>query len=503
MMKKNAAMIAANPILAGIIIAIGALVAAMVIWHDCSTEEEKALKRVNKQLDKKLKKHNELIDQSKTYLQTLEDETASVNDLADAYETLLKMPAFEGMSEEELRGMSPAERRKRLADYDKQVRQQTTEEELQKAVGGYAKRQSSAHSVGIENAANHNNNAILVQLYALYKAGTDWQNATVLAEKFAAGQIAALAEVKEEERKTKYETLINSLNDANKKMEEENATIDQNSEQFYQNKLQIEVNSIMLNKYTKNLEALQQKEVQYLSVSEQLQVAMKDLADAEQRIADIRAGRVQVEDPNKEIQAQEQKRQSALSTIKTLIGQTYVDQKTLQENLRKLDEKANKEAIALEEKKVEDKRKLLDLQLRDRLAELKREEQEYNKSNNGGSAHSRAAFKKRRETIIADVEFDRAQLDKEFSEWKRNIEKQTIDLKSNFELSELERAINLEQDWNEKLAKQETLRNRIIDKIKEEARQTKEEALGAQNAPQLYSTFLSYNAPRCNRRRQE
>ncbi len=172
----------------------------------------------------------------------------------------------------------------------------------------------------------------------------------------------------------------------------------------------------------------------------------------------------------------------------------WQDAKTLHENLRKLELTAEKETIALEEKKVEDKRNLLDLQLRDRLADLKREEEEYNKNNNGGSAKSRAAFKKRRETIIAEVEFDRAQLDKDFREWKKEFEQQQIDLKFNFELSELERAINLEQDWNEKLAKQETLRNRIIDKIKEEARQTKEEALGAQNDPQLYGTFLSYNA---------
>lgn len=125
------------------------------------------------------------------------------------------------------------------------------------------------------------------------------------------------------------------------------------------------------------------------------------------------------------------------------------------------------------------------------IREINQEEAAYRKANEGRTSRE---FKIKRNNAELQLIIDTDALDRQFAEWKHNIEQQTIDLKYDFEISEMERAINLEQDWNEKLAKQEALRNRIVEQIKEEARQTKENELGAQTDPQLYSTFLAYNA---------
>ena len=464
-MKKNAAMLAANPALALAVIAIMALVAAMVIWKDRSTEEEKALKRVNEQLDKKLKKHNELMEQSKSYIQTLEDETAATDKLAEAYAGLLELPAFEGLTEEDLRNMGTEEIAQRLQNYDNQIKKQATQEALNENISSYAHRKADVSSEATQKAMRGIGGGYVMQAAnEQAKIAEERYNDVVqLAKQAAEEQIAELGKVDKEQRKVKYTELIDGLTTANAQMEEENQTLDANSEQFYLNEARIAANNIMLAKYQANLGSLQDTEVKYVSVSEQLRVAREDLARAEKRIADIRAGLIQVEDPNKEIEAQQALVQSSLTTIKNLTGQTYVDQKTLRENLRKLNEKAQKEEIALEERKVQDKRRLLDLQLKDRLAELDREEREYNKANNGGSAKSRAAFNRRRETIKLEVEFDRAQADKEFDDWKRNFERETVQIRLDMETSAIENQIDLAVNITDKIRLQNELYEKQIE----------------------------------------
>lgn len=134
---KNAALIA-NPyaaVVAAITAAIAGLVVAIKLWKASEDEEDKALKRVNKELERRTGLINQQLKDSDEWITTLQNEKSTVNELADAYENLANMEVLQkaGYSEADIRNMNVGE----LKDLIKRLTEETAKAEESNMLDNY------------------------------------------------------------------------------------------------------------------------------------------------------------------------------------------------------------------------------------------------------------------------------------------------------------------------------------------------------------------------------
>ncbi len=454
---KNTAAMLTNPavlITAGLV----ALCASVYAVSKALNTQARAQERVNK-----------LNEQSKEYLDnaksdadqaiaTIQSETATVYEKAKAYRTLQSiMPALTNQfSQAEIANMKLADAQKNVAATieDMEFAQKANEiAKSEKAISNYEKQiyelsQSGASTISISNKLKIERE-VLNQLKKEYRDMLRLREQALFDAQPAEIKIAKFTADKDDMQK--------QLNDVQAKAEAAVAKAKEEWENNPLNKWRIDL-GITFEQAASENPALLGGEYNLLQpVIKGLQKSIQETDNQIQALSTSTATETKqmLEDINEEIQKAENERQRILnSSIQA--------------------ERIKREAAYWQT-----------------IREINQEEAAYRKANEGRTSRE---FKIKRNNAELQLIIDTESLDRQFAEWKRNIEQQTIDLKYDFEISEMERAINLEQDWNEKLAKQEALRNKIVEQIKEDARQTKEEALGAHNDPQLYSTFLSYNA---------
>ena len=454
---KNTAAMLTNPavlITAGLV----ALCASVYAVSKALNTQARAQERVNK-LNTQSK---EYLDNAKSdadqAIATIQSETATVYEKAKAYRTLQSiMPALTNQfSQAEIANMKLADAQKNVAATieDMEFAQKANEiAKSKKAISNYEKQiyelsQSGASTISISNK-------LKIEREVLNQLKKEYQDMLRLREQALFD--AQPAEIKIAKFTADKDDMQKQLNDVQAKAEAAVAKAKEEWENNPLNKWRIDLGITFEQAASENPALLGGEYSLLQPVIKGLQKSIQDTDNQIQALSTSTATETKqmLEDINEEIQKAENERQRILnSSIQA--------------------ERIKREAAYWQT-----------------IREINQEEAAYRKANEGRTSRE---FKIKRNNAELQLIIDTESLDRQFAEWKRNIEQQTIDLKYDFELSEMERAINLEQDWNEKLTKQEALRNKIVEQIKEEARQTKEAELGAHNDPQLYSTFLAYNA---------
>ncbi len=497
--KKNLAIMASNPILFAVTAAVLALVAAIVIFSDKSSDEEKALDRVNNQYDKRMKKQQELIDQAGEYIETINNEKAAADDLATAYEGLQKMEPFKGMSQEEITALGKEGQQQKIDEYESQEKKKAQDDVLSSNIESYAKNMVTSDSAG--NPLMSGVAATIAGLIAGKKADNKMDNVEAMASEIANTNVASLKDLDEATRKVKYDELIKGIEDSTNALNDNQKSVEEGTTEYYQNEAQLAANAKMLEVYKSNLEGLNNvtsAEPVTTTVSESLSSVKAKMAEAQQEIDDIRSGKKLVEDPGKAISDAETKISGYVSTIKTLTGQQYVDKKTLTENQLNLDKAAVKKELDFHKSQLKDKRNIIQAELEQRLNEIYEEEKAFNKANNGGTAASRRHFKELRNIARAEMQTEYDQLDKDFEQWKANFQKNLTDIGMDIHLSELENAVELADTYNEKVKARAALHEAEIEKIrqanKEAMKNDLENQFGKEVMDAVNSGKTSYSA---------
>lgn len=188
---------------------------------------------------------------------------------------------------------------------------------------------------------------------------------------------------------------------------------------------------------------------------------VKAIKDKEQEVYAAReAYKALTSDKNKETLENEEKELKGLTDkYKLATGQTWQDTKKLTEEETKLLNKAIAERLNAESEFLSDRYKR-ELKYHQDLQNLENEEKEYNKKNNGGTEESRKIFQQRRETIEIEYKNDTEKFKREFNEMVKQVEQEVIDIRSNIDTSNLERAVGFATTYADKL----TLQNALMEK---------------------------------------
>lgn len=185
---------------------------------------------------------------------------------------------------------------------------------------------------------------------------------------------------------------------------------------------------------------------------------VKAIKDKEEEVYAAReAYKALTSDKNKETLENEEKELKGLTDkYKLATGQTWQDTKKLTEEETKLLNKAIAERLKAESHFLSDRYKR-ELQYHEDLRKLDEEEAEYNKKNNGGTDESKKIFAERRQTIELEYKNDKEAFMREFNEMIRTVEQEVIDIRTNIDTSNLERAVGYATTYTDKLILQNAL----------------------------------------------
>ncbi len=421
--------------------------------------------RAQEQVNKLNSQNKEYLDQVKSdadqAIATIQSETATIYEKAKAYRTLQSiMPALtKQFSQEEIATMKLADAQKNVAATieDMEFAQKANEiTKSEKAISNYEQQLSELSKMPNSGASMMTvSNKLDTERKVLKQLKREYQDMLQLREQALFD--AQSVDVKIAKFTTDKETLQKQLDDIQARADEAVAKAKEEWENNPLNKWRIDL-GVTFEQAASESPSLLGGEYNLL------QPVIKGLQNS-------------IQETDNQIQSL-----SASTTTQTKQMLEEVNEETL---------KAENERQRILNSSIQAERVKREAAYWQTIREINQEEAAYRKANEGRTSKE---FKIKRNNAELQLIIDTEALDRQFAEWKRNIEQETINLQYDFETSELERAINLEQDWNEKLAKQEALRNKIIEQIEEEARQTKETELGAHTDPQLYSTFLAYNA---------
>ncbi|MCR5658973.1 MAG: hypothetical protein K6G25_06570 [Bacteroidales bacterium] len=319
-----------NPyvLLATVIVgAIAGLVAYAKATNDTRTAEEK----LNDTLEERLNLHNQLKEEANGYIDTIVNEKENVEALNEAYEKLIELEPFKGMSIEELRGKSAEELRQMIGDWDTQAVEQEINsmlnESLNKWYRAYAAMKAPLTEVGSlskKAAFNTANEETLPEIYAANK-------------KYTEQQIAELQKLDAAQRKIKYEEMIQNLQDMNTALQESDETAQYYGMTMSKNAPLIAMNNQAIDLLTQNLEALNSStEANSFPIFEDVigengEVAMKSLVtlikEAEDELKGLREEMILTGNYTPEmidkITAAEKNLESRKGLYKTLTGREY------------------------------------------------------------------------------------------------------------------------------------------------------------------------------------
>ena len=187
----------------------------------------------------------------------------------------------------------------------------------------------------------------------------------------------------------------------------------------------------------------------------QLVQAIKD--KEEEVYAAREAYKTLTSDANKETLTERETELKGLTDkYKLATGQTWQDTKKLTEEETKLLNKAIADRLKAESHFLSDRYKR-ELQYHEDLRKLDEEEAEYNKKNNGGTDESKKIFAERRQTIELEYKNDKEAFMREFNEMIRTVEQEVIDIRTNIDTSNLERAVGYATTYTDKLILQNAL----------------------------------------------
>ena len=194
------------------------------------------------------------------------------------------------------------------------------------------------------------------------------------------------------------------------------------------------------------------------------------------------------EQNKKDLETAESNLKTKTDLYQKATGQQWTATKELNKQIKQEDEKLEKERISIQERETS-KRIQLATQYANKIKDIDKEEKEWQEKNPNRATP--AYFKGRRDVALLEYQTNLNELDEEFNEWIESIERETLQIKTDVEISELERAIELTDDFNKKREKQKEINQKQIDEknkdLDKEKKDTAKEKFGEK-------TMEKYNA---------
>ena len=467
-LKANAAAYA-NPYVA-VAAALAAVVFVLINWNKWMDKAYDTAGKINRKYDESISKLNEEKEAAEQHIAVLKDETATTYELAKAKDALNKIDLLKDVN---IAGMTPEQIEEEIkkiyetrAKEEKKLQSEKHQRNLDTGAEKYARPRGKGAEESILNSMRESVKFITEENYEKYSAGKtdeeklnaldnlikkkvqekeEWErklaefNATPWLERKDknSGEIyeyyAAQAQAFIDNYEQQKETINDGIKKANEKDKEENtgnalseiiygytATNDKGEKTF--------INGIL-----KQEEAVKKAREQYAKKSS---AANKKIVEsAEAGLKDL------------------------TEKYKLATGENWVSTEEFLKAKEKEERDAARKSIDIAHQEYSKRVQLADKYKRD-LEDLDIEEEEWKKKNKGRAVPS--YFADKRAVIGAQFDFDKEQLDKEFNEWIESIERETAHIKTEVEISELERAIDLADDYNTKLEKREEINKKQI-----------------------------------------
>ena len=149
-------------------------------------------------------------------------------------------------------------------------------------------------------------------------------------------------------------------------------------------------------------------------------------------------------------------------------GKQWKDTKKLNEDRQKAIRAAANEETRIRNSAIEDQRRKRKAELAQTIKELKQEEEEYRKANNGRSS---GTLNQKIKNAKLQFDLDMKDLDRQWNEWKRNHERETIHLQMDIEMEALQRDLENTTTAAERNAAKAAIRTAEDNRMKSENRE--------------------------------
>lgn len=149
-------------------------------------------------------------------------------------------------------------------------------------------------------------------------------------------------------------------------------------------------------------------------------------------------------------------------------GKQWKDTKKLNEDRQKAIRAAANEETRIRNSAIEDQRRNRKAELEQTIKELKQEEEEYRKANNGRSS---GTLNQKIKNAKLQFDLDMKDLDRQWNEWKRNHERETIHLQMDIEMEALQRDLENATTAAERNAATAAIRTAEDNRMKSENRE--------------------------------
>ncbi len=524
---KNTAAMLTNPavlITAGLV----ALCATIYAVSKALNTQAKAQERVNKTNEKQQEQLDQTISDADQAINTIKSETATVYDKAAAYERLKKiMPELTNQySQAELATLDLTTAQKAEAKALENLAFDQKKKEIEKsktAIANYEAQLKSieeqmkyagqgAAGLGIQMGIIGNKMATEQKVLEAYtkelaemeklraQAEFDAQPAEVKIAKFTADKEAAQRQLEELQKqaeeaaaKAKAEWESNPLNQWKISV---GMTFEQDAG----------ANPVLLG-------------VEYMMLKGRIEATQKAVADADgqiqalstnatketlpQLITAIRTAETELEaarkkyaddmsaDNKKLVENAEETLKKATENYKLATNTAWVDGQKMRDESIAAVQKAENERQRILNSSIQSERAKREAEYWQQIKEINQEEAAYRKSHNGRTNKS---FDKRRENATLQFELDTKELDRQFAEWKKQFNQETIQIKTDIKTNELENAVSMAQTITERIQKQNELYEHQIELIKTKNQEEADKAVSDRYGANTLVDFRAFSA---------
>ena len=485
-----------------ILMAAAIIMTCTAIWGLVSAfkDDRTEVEKLNDTYDDRVRALQEEQRQASEHIRTLKDETASTEALRNAREQLANMDAFKeaGISAAQLAYMSPEEIQKKMQEY---YAQQEAQAKQEKKEGTNARRAQleKSYVYGMDREIGV---AYGAQQIARQQAESAKKEIKELDTNEINDYIQGLAASQKplEDQQAALQRNIDRWNGYKKAAEESNKALEaktnktkEDYEQMDKNNLLIEraANATMLftDAVNANKNAIEQRDTVVQGLDMQGLVKQIGEQEKEVRRAQKEYANNQNDENKKKLEAAQNNLQGSTAAYQSATGKQWVDSNKLaEERINAVRAQVNEET-KIKNAAIKDERTRRRAEFEQQIKELQEEEAEYKRTHNGRGS---GTLDRKIANAKLKYDIDTENLDRQLADWIRNKNKELKNMEFDFNISQLQRAIELEQDWNEKLNLQEQLRGKNIQRIKDEAEEAKKAELGAYTDADLYSAYKNF-----------
>lgn len=521
---KNTAAMLTNPavlITAGLV----ALCATVYAVTKALNTQARAQERVNELNEQQKEQREQTKNEADQAIATIQSETATIYEKAKAYQTLQKiMPQLtEQYTQAQIANLKLSDAQKAVATNIESLEFEQKAQEIAKTtktIEDYEKQLEIMQSMpngggaGIGVVANKlaTEKKVLEQLRKEYNAMLklreqalfDAQPAEVKIAKFTADKNAAqeqldALQLQAEKAAAKAKAAWES-NPLNQWKISVGITFEQEAAND-QSLLGGEYN--MLQPLIKGLQRqIQETDNQLQSLSantskQTLPQLISDILAAEKNVEQAR--KTYANDMNDTNKSNVENAEASLKTLtddyKTATNTAWVDTKSMYENIAKARQQALNERQQVMNSTIQAERAQREANYWQTIKEINQEEAAYKKAHNGRTS---SEFDLKRENATMQFDIDMSNLDKDFEEWKRTFERETMQIKVDMQTDEEQNALNNAQSVAEQIQRQNELYQKQIELKKQANQQEADDEVRNKYGDATLTDFRAFSADKNN-----